>query len=287
MSSAAEFELRDRRRSRRRAETMLGISGATFTPMMAGVSSDLWRIDAARQDLLPEARVATAQRGEGMAGAGSTQRRGSSLVAVCRHRRAAPGTCRRRRRRAVMGFAILSWFDPARWTNWKQQLMHGTGASRRRHRNGRTARGAASARARSNRNSRRRSTTWICCRRCASSRSSSPRWKRTPRSRIDCAKRYEIISPPTIDRADPRRRQPEERTDPHLAAAGAARRGVCLLGRSRIRRSVSVRAPVPEIGASDAIPRMVLRNRAATDRRVRGRGAGTGERVCCCWFPHC
>ena len=124
MSSAAEFELRIDADLARRAEAMLGISGATFTPMVAGVSSELWRIDALDKTYclkraLPRLNVAK----EWLA----PVRRNAEEVRWLRF----AATVAPRQVPAVVaddaqaGIAILSWFDPARWTNWKQQLMQG------------------------------------------------------------------------------------------------------------------------------------------------------------------
>jgi fructosamine-3-kinase len=124
MSSAAEFELRVDTDPVRRAEALLGVSGATFTPMVAGVSSELWRIDAGDKTYcmkraLPRLNVAE----EWLA----PVRRNAEEVRWLRF----AATVAPRQVPAVVaddpeaGIAILSWFDTARWTNWKVQLMEG------------------------------------------------------------------------------------------------------------------------------------------------------------------
>ena len=124
MSSAAEFGLGIDADLARRAEAMLGVSGATFTPMVAGVSSELWRIDTGDKTYclkraLPRLNVAQ----EWLA----PVRRNAEEV---RWLRFAAGVVPRQVPAVVAddaqaGIAILSWFDAARWTNWKVQLMQG------------------------------------------------------------------------------------------------------------------------------------------------------------------
>ncbi len=124
MSSAAEFGLGIDADLAHRAEAMLGVSGATFTPMVAGVSSELWRIDAGDKTYclkraLPRLNVAQ----EWLA----PVRRNAEEV---RWLRFAASVAPRQVPAVVAddaqaGIAILSWFDAARWTNWKVQLMQG------------------------------------------------------------------------------------------------------------------------------------------------------------------
>ena len=120
MSSATEFELRVDADLARRAEAMLGVSGATFTPMVAGVSSELWRIDVGDKTYcvkraLPRLNVAE----EWLA----PVRRNAEEVRWLRF----AATVAPRQVPAVVAddaearIAILSWFDTARWTNWKLQ----------------------------------------------------------------------------------------------------------------------------------------------------------------------
>ncbi len=124
MSSAAEFALSVDADLASRAEAMLGVSGATFTPMVAGVSSELWRIDVGDKTYcikraLPRLNVAE----EWLA----PVRRNAEEVRWLRF----AATVAPRQVPAVIaddpdaGIAILSWFDAARWTNWKPQLMQG------------------------------------------------------------------------------------------------------------------------------------------------------------------
>ncbi len=129
MSSAAEFALDIDADLARRAEALLrgaglGVSGATFTPIVAGVSSELWRIDALDKTYclkraLPRLNVAQ----EWLA----PVRRNAEEV---RWLRFAASVAPRQVPAVVAddaqaGIAILGWFDPARWTNWKVQLMKG------------------------------------------------------------------------------------------------------------------------------------------------------------------
>ena len=123
MSSAAEFELIGADLARR-AEALIGVSGATFTPMVAGVSSELWRIDTGGKTYclkraLPRLNVAQQWL--------APVRRNAEEVRWLRF----AATVAPRQVPAVIaddpqaGIAILGWFDPARWTNWKAQLMQG------------------------------------------------------------------------------------------------------------------------------------------------------------------
>ncbi len=179
MSSATEFALDIDADLARRAEALLEGRGsasrvATFTPIVAGVSSELWRVDvgSTRRIVVKRAlpRLKVAQR---VARAGATQCGRSALVAL---RRRAWLRARCRRWSPTMpqaGIAILGWFDPSRWTNWKVQLMKGLVRPAVGTEMGELLGGTASRAAHNTRNSRSRSTTWTCCRRCASSRSSS------------------------------------------------------------------------------------------------------------------
>ncbi len=105
-------------------ENLLGIGNAICTPIPAGVSSQLWRIDAGDQSYclkraLPRLNVAQ----EWLAPA----RRNAEEVRWLQF----ASTVAPRQVPAVvaaddeMHAAILGWFDPARWTNWKSQLMQG------------------------------------------------------------------------------------------------------------------------------------------------------------------
>jgi aminoglycoside phosphotransferase (APT) family kinase protein len=105
-------------------ERLLGVDNATFTPMVAGVSSQLWRVDVGDQTYcvkraLPRLNVAD----EWLA----PVRRNAEEV---RWLRFAATVAPRQVPAAIaqdpeMSIAILSWFDPTRWTNWKVQLMQG------------------------------------------------------------------------------------------------------------------------------------------------------------------
>jgi 5-methylthioribose kinase len=105
-------------------ERLLGVAHATLTPIAAGVSSQLWRLDADGKTYcvkraLPKLNVAE----EWLA----PVRRNAEEVRWLRF----AATVAPRQVPEVIAedptqhVAILSWFDPARWTNWKTQLMQG------------------------------------------------------------------------------------------------------------------------------------------------------------------
>jgi len=105
-------------------ERLLGVTHVTLTPIAAGVSSQLWRVDAGGKTYcakraLPKLNVAE----EWLA----PVRRNAEEV---RWLRFAATIAPRQVPEVIaedpaMHVAILGWFDPARWTNWKTQLMQG------------------------------------------------------------------------------------------------------------------------------------------------------------------
>ena len=107
-----------------RVTQLLDVSDATFTPVTSGVSSELWRVDVGSQTYcvkraLPRLKVA----GEWFA----PVRRNVEEV---RWLRFAAEVAPRQIPAVIaddstVGFAVLGWFDPARWTNWKTQLLQG------------------------------------------------------------------------------------------------------------------------------------------------------------------
>jgi aminoglycoside phosphotransferase (APT) family kinase protein len=107
-----------------RVATLLGASDPVFTPVTAGVSSELWRLDIGSQTYcvkraLPRLKVAD----EWLA----PVRRNVEEV---RWLRFAAGLVPRQVPAVVAddaaeGFVVLGWFDPSRWTNWKTQLLQG------------------------------------------------------------------------------------------------------------------------------------------------------------------
>jgi aminoglycoside phosphotransferase (APT) family kinase protein len=108
----------------RRVERMLGVENATFTPIVAGVSSELWRIDAGDKTYcvkraLPRLNVAADWQ--------APVRRNVEEVKWLRF----AATVAPRQVPAVIAddpdahVAVLGWFEPKRWTNWKTQLLQG------------------------------------------------------------------------------------------------------------------------------------------------------------------
>ena len=105
-------------------ERLLGATGLIFIPITGGVSSQLWRIDVGDRTYcvkraLPRLNVAD----EWIA----PMRRNAEEV---RWLRFAASVAPRQVPEVIaedpdMNVAILSWFDPARWTSWKVQLMQG------------------------------------------------------------------------------------------------------------------------------------------------------------------
>ncbi len=105
-------------------ERLLGGAQAILTPIAAGVSSQLWRADVGDKTYcvkraLPKLDVAH----EWLA----PVRRNAEEV---RWLRFAATVAPRQVPEVIaedpdMHVAILNWFDPARWTNWKVQLMQG------------------------------------------------------------------------------------------------------------------------------------------------------------------
>src|SRR5262245_47990737 len=108
----------------RRIAALLGATNPVFTPVTAGVSSELWRVDVGADTYcvkraLPRLKVAD----EWLA----PVRRNVEEVKWLRFAaevapRQVPAVIADD---ASAGFAVLGWFDPARWTNWKTQLMQG------------------------------------------------------------------------------------------------------------------------------------------------------------------
>ena len=108
----------------RTVERLLGADNATFTPIVAGVSSELWRMDVGDKTYcvkraLPRLAVAD----EWLAPVRRTEEevrwlRFASTVAP----RQVPTVIADDPAAHV---AVLSWFDPSRWTNWKTQLLQG------------------------------------------------------------------------------------------------------------------------------------------------------------------
>lgn len=108
----------------RRVERLLGVANATFTSIVAGVSSELWRMDVGGKTYcvkraLPRLAVAD----EWLA----PVRRTAEEV---RWLRFAATVVPRQVPEVVADdpaahVAVLGWFDPSRWTNWKQQLLGG------------------------------------------------------------------------------------------------------------------------------------------------------------------
>jgi fructosamine-3-kinase len=105
-------------------ERLLGVEHAEFTPMVAGVSSQLWRVDIGEKTYcvkraLPRLNVAQ----EWIV----PVRRNAEEVRWLRFAASVvPGQVPEViAHDAAMNIAVLSWFDPARWTNWKVQLMQG------------------------------------------------------------------------------------------------------------------------------------------------------------------
>lgn len=98
--------------------------GLTFTPLAGGVSSDIWRVDAAgisfcAKRALPRLRVralweAPVSRNTEEVRWLRTVRRwiGEQAAEVVAHDEAA-------------GVAVLRWYDPAIWRNWKAELLGG------------------------------------------------------------------------------------------------------------------------------------------------------------------
>ena len=155
---------------------------------------------------------------------------------------------------AQAGIAILELVRPGALDELENAVAAGPGATRRRHRNGRTARRAASRAAREQPELAQSFDNMDLL----SALRLEPFFVAAMDANPEVAHRLrEAVDHLThlSHRADPRRRQSEEHSDPHLAAAGAARRRVRLLGRSGVRRGVSVRASVPEVGARVAISR--------------------------------
>ena len=108
----------------RTVERLLGVDNATFTPIVAGVSSELWRMDVGDKTYcvkraLPQLAVAD----EWLAPVRRTEEevrwlRFASTVVP----RQVPAVITADSEAHV---AVLSWFDPSRWTNWKTQLLQG------------------------------------------------------------------------------------------------------------------------------------------------------------------
>jgi aminoglycoside phosphotransferase (APT) family kinase protein len=107
-----------------RIARLLDAADPIFTPVTSGVSSELWRVDVGSQTYcvkraLPQLKVA----GEWFA----PVRRNVEEV---RWLRFAADVAPRQVPAVIAddpteGFAVLGWFDPARWTNWKTQLLQG------------------------------------------------------------------------------------------------------------------------------------------------------------------
>jgi len=108
----------------RTVERLLGVENAAFTPIVAGVSSELWRVDAGDKTYcVKRALPRLAVDEEWLA----PVRRTTEEVRWLRF----AATVAPRQVPAVIAddpdahVAVLSWFDPARWTNWKAQLLRG------------------------------------------------------------------------------------------------------------------------------------------------------------------
>jgi aminoglycoside phosphotransferase (APT) family kinase protein len=107
-----------------RVEALLAERELRFTPLVGGVSSELWRVDAAARTFcvkraLPRLLVADEWY--------APVRRNVEEV---RWLRFAASVTPRQVPTVVaddpaMGIAILSWFDPAHWSVWKAQLLDG------------------------------------------------------------------------------------------------------------------------------------------------------------------
>ena len=151
----AEFELRvDADLGACRASKQCSASsGATFTPMVAGVSSELWRIDVGDKTYCIKRALPRLQRCGRVACAGATQRRRSPLVAFRRDRCTASGTRGRRRRRGS-GHSDSELVRYRAVDELEAAVDGRTGAPGSGHRNGRAARGTASAQRRRNPSSR-------------------------------------------------------------------------------------------------------------------------------------
>jgi 5-methylthioribose kinase len=108
----------------RRVEQLLDVTATTIAPLAGGVSSALWRVDTATRTFcvkraLPRLLVADEWY--------APVRRNVEEV---RWLRFAATVAPRQVPQViaddpVMGVAILNWFDPQRWTNWKTQLLDG------------------------------------------------------------------------------------------------------------------------------------------------------------------
>jgi len=101
---------------------LLGVENLTFTPMSAGVSSELWRVDTGAQTYCVKralARLKVADEWFAPVRRNVEEVRWLRFAATVAPRQV-PAVIAAD---AQMGVAILSWFDPARWINWKTQLM--------------------------------------------------------------------------------------------------------------------------------------------------------------------
>ena len=124
MHSPAESSANGHGDLRARVEQLLGVADATFTPMVAGVSSELWRVDVGDQTYcvkraLPRLNVAD----EWLAPVrrNAEEARWLRFVADVAPRQV-PAVIAEDPDAHII---VLSWFDPARWTNWKTQLLKG------------------------------------------------------------------------------------------------------------------------------------------------------------------
>jgi 5-methylthioribose kinase len=96
----------------------------SFTPLSGGVSSDIWRVDApsgryCAKRALPRLRVAAlweapvSRNAEEVRWLNTTRAWvGDQVAQVIAHDEAA-------------GIAVLAWYDPASWRNWKTELLAG------------------------------------------------------------------------------------------------------------------------------------------------------------------
>ncbi len=105
-------------------ENLLGVRNVTCTPITAGVSSQLWRVDAGDQTYclkraLPRLNVAQEWLAPARRNAEEVRwLQFAASIAPCQ----VPAVIASD---TDMHVAILGWFEPARFTNWKVQLMQG------------------------------------------------------------------------------------------------------------------------------------------------------------------
>jgi aminoglycoside phosphotransferase (APT) family kinase protein len=100
------------------------VATLSFTPLSGGVSSDIWRVDTpdghyCAKRALPRLRVAAlweapvARNAEEVRWLNTTRAWvGDQVARVVAHDEAA-------------GIAVLAWYDPASWRNWKAELLAG------------------------------------------------------------------------------------------------------------------------------------------------------------------